>query len=229
MKKYFHCGLKEMAQVAGFRGENITSLFNCSHFKRTHHFFLQAWEGLYLEMLKAYNNDAALQALSTKTCFSDDDRPKEVLLRIEKIVLEGKFSDKFLMFVNQHAEIDKTWNLWKEFVLTDCMAYVLLYLGIRCSNWQLRMSALKLMAPLFSAYDRSCYRKIIPHHFAELQTFPEHVMQSLKSGGFTVSIHGHSGQCIAFDEAHEMLINKDMKAALTKTSSSYLQKMVQQT
>lgn len=226
MKAYFHCGLKELSQVAGFKGENITSLFNCSHFKRTHHFLLQAWEALYLEMLRAYNRDEALSTLSDKVAIHDEDSPEDVLCRIEKIIEDGKISDDFLIFVDTQSENDRTWQLWKQFVLTDCMAYVLLYLGIRSSNWQLRMAGLKLMSPLFSAFDRSFYSKIIPHHFAEIQTFPKHIMLSLESGGFTVSICGRSGQSVAFDEAHEMMINKEMKAALTRTSSAYLQKMV---
>lgn len=134
-----------------------------------------------------------------------------VLERIESILRETDESAQFTKLIEDHAEKDKT---WKQFVFVDCMAYVSLYLGIRSSNWNLRMSALKQMAPLFSVYDRPCYSKIIPHHFAEYQLFPWVVQKCLGSGGFTVSICGESGRSVAFDEAHEMLVNKDMKAAL---------------
>jgi hypothetical protein len=84
--------------------------------------------------------------------------------------------------------------------------------GVRASNWDLRMFALKIMAPLFTAFDQSYYSKIIPHHLAEYQLFPDHIKKNL---AFTVSVSGKGGYSVALDEAHEMLINRDMKAAIT--------------
>ncbi len=87
----------------------------------------------------------------------------------------------------------------------------------------MRVSALKLMAPTFLAYDRTTYQKLIPHHLAELQKFPPSIMNKLKQG-FTVSINGERGRAVAFDEAHEMCINKDMKMAIVRPTQSYLHK-----
>lgn len=230
MKMYYHCGLKELAEAAGFRAETLTSLLNCSHFKRTHHFLLQAWEAIYLEMFRAFSlaDNNTFQDLSERMgqLSTEDVDLEDVLTKVENIIGETKASALFLDFLGEKAKDDDTWKHWIQFVFTDCMAYLSLYLGIRSSNWNLRMSGLKMMAPLFAAYDRPCYSKIIPHHFAEYQLFPQHVRECFESGGFTVSIHGHSGQSIALDEAHEMLINKDMKAAIVRTSSAYLQKTV---
>ena len=92
-----------------------------------------------------------------------------------------------------------------------------LFLAIRCQNWKLHISSLKLMVPLFSAYDRTTYQRLIPIHLADIQKFPPKILQCLKKG-FTVSIKGEKGHAIALDEAHETL---DLKMAI---SYPYIQK-----
>ncbi len=43
-KVYFDAGLKQIASAGGFRGETLTALKKCSHFKHAHHFVMEAWE-----------------------------------------------------------------------------------------------------------------------------------------------------------------------------------------
>ena len=47
MKLYSDAGLAQLAQHAGYRGETLTSLTNCSNFRRTHTFLIQSVEALY--------------------------------------------------------------------------------------------------------------------------------------------------------------------------------------
>ena len=77
------------------------------------------------------------------------------------------------------------------------------------------------MVPLFSAYDRIHYQRLIPHHLADLNKFPRHILNYFEAGAFSVSLKGVKGHSTALDEAHEMCINRDMKAAITRR---YLQK-----
>ena len=45
-----------------------------------------------------------------------------------------------------------------------------------------------------------------------------------EAGAFSVSLIGIKGHSAALDEAHEMCINKDMKAAVARPTEAYLQK-----
>ena len=132
--------------------------------------------------------------------------------------------EEFKTYLTAMASTDDTRSFWKEFVFSDCFSYMQLYVAIRCQNWELRNSALKLMAPLFMAYDRTTYQRLIPYHLADLQKFPPVILQQLKNA-FTVSINGGKGHAIALDEAHEMCINKDLKMAIVRPTKTYLQKM----
>ena len=80
------------------------------------------------------------------------------------------------------------------------------------------------MVPLFCAYDRPCYQRLIPNHIACVHNYPAEIIDSFKKGGFTVKVKGGIGHAVAIDEVHEMLINRDMKMAVARPTTPYLKK-----
>lgn len=231
MKIYFGAGLKELSKKAGFRGETLTSLEKTSNFKRTHMFIPQVWEALYAELLQMCCEETETNILQLiKEALTDIDldglQPSELLLKVENVTKSSDELKHLREYVQEKSNNDDTWKFWDQFIFQDCLANLclLLYLSIRCNNWQLRQYSLKLMAPLFAAFDHQCYSKIIPHHLAQIQLFPESFKQCFENGLFTVSIKGEPGHSVAFDEAHEMLINKEMKGAVKQPTKAYLQK-----
>ena len=124
----------------------------------------------------------------------------------------------FISFVENLACRDDTWKFWYGFVFHDCLAYVGLYLAIRGSTWSLCMASLKEMCPLFTAFDRVNYLKILPQHFAEILCLPENIRHCLEKGGFVCNIGGTKMHGVALDEAHEMLVNKDIKISVIRPS-----------
>ncbi|CAC5358481.1 unnamed protein product [Mytilus coruscus] len=63
---------------------------------------------------------------------------------------------------------------------------------------------------------------MIPYHLADLQTFPQSVLDHFEAGCFSVSITGKNYYCVALDEAHEMEINLKTKQAINSFSPTSL-------
>ncbi|PIK43063.1 hypothetical protein BSL78_20092 [Apostichopus japonicus] len=61
---------------------------------------------------------------------------------------------------------------------------------------------------------------------AELKQFPPDILSNFKKGAFAVSISGNDGCSVAFDEAHEMLINKEFKMAMTTTGMGSMSRLL---
>ena len=98
-------------------------------------------------------------------------------------------------------------------------------MSVRSSQWNLRLASLKNMVPLFAAFDRPNYHKLLPRHSADLLQAPPEIVTALSEGGFTASLSGRFYHDVTLDEAHEILINKDMKKVITRPSKEYLQQM----
>ena len=92
-------------------------------------------------------------------------------------------------------------------------------MAMRSSQWSLRVAAIKEMAPLFTAFDRPKYQKLIPQHIRDLFNLPKDVLANLEKGGFTVSLLGRPGHSVGVDEAHEMCVNRECKEFITHPSS----------
>lgn len=117
------------------------------------------------------------------------------------------------------SQSQDTIRFWFQFVTVDIMAYLALFVAIRYRNWHLRNGSIKLLAAVFSAFDRPIYRSLIPRHIYDVLSLPEGVLQHLKGGGFSVRLTPSEWHGVALDECHEMKINKDAKMAVIHPSA----------
>ena len=76
------------------------------------------------------------------------------------------------------------------------------------------MAAIKLIAPVSHALDRTSCLRILPRHIADIYCLPAPILNHFKSGEFVVNLSGKAFSSVASDESNEMLINKDIKAAI---------------
>ncbi len=127
--------------------------------------------------------------------------------------------------MSSESQQNPTLKFWLQFLFRDCLTYLALYLGMRSGNWDLRVAALKLMGPLFTAFDRPKYSKLIPHHIKEMLSVPADTLSHLKKRRFTVSILGRACHSIGIDKGHEMCINKDCKEYITRPSAEHMSRL----
>lgn len=206
-------------------------------FRRNNHFFLQLWESMTRVFIKHFRAGApqgyesavaaveelqnALQkggaerAASASPSDEELERRFRTALAAAEADMKGLEAD-FMAWGEQLATVSKTWALWWRFVHHDMKAYVAFWLAVRSGNWDLRCAAYKKLAPIFRAYDRTHYQQLIPTHLANLLQWPEHVLDALRRGLWTVSLYSRPYRNFALDEAHESKINRDLKMSLAR-------------
>ena len=94
MKIYYAAGLKEIAKSSGYHGSTLTSVEQCSNFKRTHYFLLQAWEALYREMFHTYLNSSSHAITADTICIllssiQQKKPPQHAMKRICELVKDS--------------------------------------------------------------------------------------------------------------------------------------------
>ena len=134
---------------------------------------------------------------------------------------------KFHEFLDHLSKNDDTAKFWIQFVYQDAMGYITLFLAIRSGDWYLRMASMKLIAPLFTAFDHKTYQKLIGDHLTDLMSIPTSVLTMFQQGAFVISIRGKPWHSVGIDEAHEMLINKECKTSIVRPSKDYINRIAQ--
>ena len=233
MKPYFDAGLKTLAHKTGYPA---TAIQSCGQFKRTHHFILEVWEAINRAMLQCF--------MQKSITASGEDMMAMVLHRLHCVLystgsfhsaysrgisdiqdITNTFFDNFKRFLDKMASVDDTWRFWIQFTFKDAFAYVGLFLAIRSGDWNLRLASIKLMAPLFTAFDHVTYKKLISVHIADVLAMPRAIVTMFNQGAFVVSISGRAMHSVGIDEAHEMLINRECKSSLVRPSQDYINRI----
>ena len=229
-KIYGPAGLKEL--VTKFhKGSTAASVLEGRDFDKTLSFLLQVYESIYrfqihtflehrnlnTELTCSLDNDTIFQYLKQSAILVESASSKDFFVtQIHNLNQQIKGTDtEFKVFSDTMSNRYPTWRFWTQFLTDDCFAYIALYISIRSRNWNLRLAALKLMAPLFHCTNSTFYYRLIPQHLAALHSFPASVIQNFKQGGFVVSLLGHDWSLVGIDECHEMTINKELKSVIT--------------
>ncbi len=194
MKPYFDTGLKEVARVSGYPVAAIQ-------------FILEAWEAMYQVMVQKFLQycekaekpiakevtDIVTKAIDK--AINNEDSAACLISGVHHSFSELKHFTSFTQFVEEISKKNSTWKFWAQFVLKDALQYIALqyialYIAIRSGNWDLRVASLKMMAPIFSAFDHFTCKKVIAQHLADINILPSDMLSNLKQGCFSVSLTG---------------------------------------
>ena len=138
MKVYYGAGLRELAKNSGYHGNTLKLVEQCSNFKQTHYFLLQACKAMCREMLHMYINTRTTIAMDASCIFLSSiqtkNSPKNVFKRISELVQDTQTEEQFMKFVKQMDDNDKTRRFWAQFIFTYCFCYFSLYSAVRSSN-----------------------------------------------------------------------------------------------
>ena len=68
-------------------------------------------------------------------------------------------------------------------IIEDFLPYYSMYMAIRSSNWELRISALKMMAPRFMRSGAVTYKWLVLRHLADIKSYPSKMIERIRSCG----------------------------------------------
>jgi hypothetical protein len=60
------------------------------------------------------------------------------------------------------------------------------------------------------------YQQLVPLHLAHLRQWPKYVIDALRAGAWAVGLRSNPWRSVGLDEAHEMLINRNLKMSLSR-------------
>ena len=186
-KVFYDAGLKQIASASGYRGETLTSLQNCSNFSSTNYYILEAWEAIYIRIIESfleYSDEAKAKLLELLAVFDPSLLPGVLEQCVKPLKELAKLFEDF-----QATKTGPNWKFWLQF-LSSSLPYIALFCALRSGNWYLRLAGIKSMAPLFCAFDRPTYRKLVPQHIADCILLPPDILDHFEQGACSVSLTG---------------------------------------
>ena len=239
MKIFWDAGLKELAKVV-HKGASVLNIKNCQNFRHTHRFILHIYEALHLYQLNCFlkfrqdasvrsncplDNQAIMSLLtSVVEQLNNADRDFtnigtfiDLQNDLKKKLLPG-FWNEYLSWCEDMRKQHTIFSFWDNFLRRDVFAYLQLFLALRSGNWNWRQAAIKRMAALFHAFDHQNYGRWLPIHLSQLYALPDYVLLHLRNGSFVSNIKGVNFNCVGFDEAHEMMINRMCKQVIVRST-----------
>ena len=186
--------------------------FTCFASKCGHKGDITQWQDIHNVLVAVY--EAMLKAAMLQYC-----KAKSYSTAAESSAHDS-LADGFWIWIKEYPNKypqDQLSSFWCQ-MLMYLHAYTGFYFAVRSGNWFLRNYCLKVISELYFAYARNKYEVLSMSAIANALTYPTEVIHHFAHGQWTVSVKGRPYHNLALDEAHECIINKNLKNITTRPS-----------
>ena len=160
-KKYGEYFLMSSAQALNFSERKLRKIFSCSHYRLVLDFLYLVYESLMIylvRMFKQYyqlnHQNGPLPQFMLKIHEVDWEAPDALETYFEEL---KDFNEDFQRFIGKLCAKSENWKFLYQFLFEDMAALQLLLDAIQNGSHKQRMSAIKLMTPLFFAFNSTNY------------------------------------------------------------------------
>ena len=171
---------------------------------------VKQWQDIHNVLVAMY--EAKMKYAVTQFCKSKGINPDDIG--------DAEVVDSFWTWLKTYSECypqNELSSFWSQ-ILIYLHAYIGFYFAVRSGNWFLRNSCLRVISELYFAYARNKYEVLSINAIANTCTYPSELIHHFVHGQWTVSVKGRQFHNLALDEAHECIINKNLKSITTRPS-----------
>ncbi|CAN0029312.1 unnamed protein product, partial [Pylaiella littoralis] len=197
--RYYAAGLESVCEVLGADDKHM---FAAKNYRRSHHFLLVMYEGLWSGVVDRYLEERGTPETGLQT---------------------NEMNDKVVPWFKSQCTMNDTMRFWSGFLLNDMPAYLAIRFGVRASNFKLRAAGIRQFAPFFAGTGKNRYQRLCIEFLTQLARMPDDDMPVL--GKLTsASWDKRPFASVALDEMMEMF-NRVIKQSLTKVTVPYIMKL----
>ena len=183
-----------------------------SNYRRAHHQLCVVFEALWIKFLRVWREERR-QGESAPAEREGVSADEEIELDI----------DSLLGWVKRRADGDKTFALWKQFLVRDFPAYFTFRVALRIGDFKLRCDALRRIAAIFFITGKDRYQFLVADHLVEMARMSESDLKVLGEL-FSVSLSNDAFSRLGLDERQEVA-NRFFKTLMKRILVSFIAKL----
>ena len=229
LKEYQNTVLRSLLSKMMTLG-NVDSIIGCKVWWKSHNYAIWMLSAIIREFVEKFIQSSPPDCHQTIKALTEQCEKTVDCIRNEKLSQEcidnfltelksmrtifKKLSNHLRDFEKNGCANDDQFALFFD-IIEDFLPYSI-YIAIRSSNWELRISALKIMAPRFMRSGAVTSKWLVLRYLADIKSYPSKIIERMGSGGWVSALQDGKGVTLARDKFHERTASNDIQLILPK-------------